>query len=120
GEGVLFDDTWSHEIKNECSETRVVLIVDILRPMRGMAGLVNWAMFLVGRYFYALIVSRKAHSFSLMIRAPRRDRCQYRLRMPRMNKSDRPRLACESRTPSSVGLLWGMERTRYRGRRRPG
>src|SRR5215813_10642588 len=45
GEGVLFDDTWSHEIKNECSEIRVVLIVDILRPMRGMAGLVNWAMF---------------------------------------------------------------------------
>ena len=69
GESVLFDDTWSHEIKNECSETRVVLIVDILRPMRGMAGLVNWAMFLVGRFTYAFIVSRKAHSFSRVIRA---------------------------------------------------
>jgi aspartyl/asparaginyl beta-hydroxylase (cupin superfamily) len=76
GESVLFDDTWSHEIKNECSEIRVVLIVDILRPMRGMAGMVNWAMFLVGHYTYALIVSRKAHGFSRMIRARPEDRRQ--------------------------------------------
>jgi aspartyl/asparaginyl beta-hydroxylase (cupin superfamily) len=58
GESVLFDDTWSHEIKNESSEIRVVLIVDILRTMRAIAGLVNWAMFLADRFTYALIVQR--------------------------------------------------------------
>jgi len=71
GESVLFDDTWSHEIKNNCSEIRVVLIVDILRPMSGIAGLVNRAMSLLGRFTYAYVVSRKAQSFSRIIVAQR-------------------------------------------------
>jgi aspartyl/asparaginyl beta-hydroxylase (cupin superfamily) len=33
GESVLFDDTWDHEVYNQCDEDRVVLIVDIRRPM---------------------------------------------------------------------------------------
>lgn len=33
GEGVIFDDSWDHEVINEAKEERVVLIVDILRPM---------------------------------------------------------------------------------------
>jgi aspartyl/asparaginyl beta-hydroxylase (cupin superfamily) len=33
GESVLFDDSWDHEVYNECAEDRVVLIVDIRRPM---------------------------------------------------------------------------------------
>ncbi|MBI1182638.1 aspartyl/asparaginyl beta-hydroxylase domain-containing protein [bacterium] len=32
-ESVLFDDSWSHEVVNHCKERRVILIVDILRPM---------------------------------------------------------------------------------------
>lgn len=32
-ESVLFDDTWDHEVINHSEEERVVLIVDILRPM---------------------------------------------------------------------------------------
>jgi aspartate beta-hydroxylase/beta-hydroxylase len=33
GESVLFDDSWEHEVRNECPGDRVVLIVDIRRPM---------------------------------------------------------------------------------------
>jgi aspartyl/asparaginyl beta-hydroxylase (cupin superfamily) len=33
GESVLFDDSWNHEVYNQCEEDRVVLIVDIRRPM---------------------------------------------------------------------------------------
>jgi aspartyl/asparaginyl beta-hydroxylase (cupin superfamily) len=33
GESVLFDDSWNHEVFNESEEMRVVLVVDVLRPM---------------------------------------------------------------------------------------
>ena len=33
GESVLFDDSWEHEVYNQCDRDRVVLIVDIRRPM---------------------------------------------------------------------------------------
>jgi aspartyl/asparaginyl beta-hydroxylase (cupin superfamily) len=33
GESILFDDSWDHEVINNATEDRVVLIVDIRRPM---------------------------------------------------------------------------------------
>ena len=33
GESVIFDDSWEHEVYNRCDGDRVVLIVDIRRPM---------------------------------------------------------------------------------------
>lgn len=33
GESILIDDSWRHEVINNCKETRVVFIVDILRPL---------------------------------------------------------------------------------------
>lgn len=33
GESVLFDDSWDHEVYNHCKDDRVILIVDIRRPM---------------------------------------------------------------------------------------
>ncbi|MGH8128377.1 MAG: aspartyl/asparaginyl beta-hydroxylase domain-containing protein [Gammaproteobacteria bacterium] len=41
GEGVVFDDSWPHEVENHSSESRVVLIVDMPRPLPFMANLVN-------------------------------------------------------------------------------
>ena len=32
-ESVLFDDTWEHEVINSCDSSRVVLIIDLLRPL---------------------------------------------------------------------------------------
>lgn len=33
GEGFLFDDTWNHEVFNTCAQDRVILMVDVLRPL---------------------------------------------------------------------------------------
>jgi len=41
GEGVLFDDSWPHEVINHSREPRVVLIVDLPRPMPLVPKLVN-------------------------------------------------------------------------------
>jgi aspartyl/asparaginyl beta-hydroxylase (cupin superfamily) len=69
GEGVLFDDTWRHEIKNDCPDIRAVLIVDIPRPMTGIASLVSRSMVVLGRFTYARVVSSKARGFSRAIAA---------------------------------------------------
>lgn len=53
GEGVLFDDSWPHAVTNQCNQTRVVLIIDILRPMPFFPTLVNKFMTsLLARYTY--------------------------------------------------------------------
>lgn len=44
GEGVLFDDSWPHEVENASDETRVVLLIDILRPLPRIPDLVNRAI----------------------------------------------------------------------------
>lgn len=41
GEGVIFDDSWDHEVINHSKEERVVLIIDILRPMPKVPHAVN-------------------------------------------------------------------------------
>lgn len=41
GEALLFDDTWPHEVINRGTDTRAVLIVDVLRPMPFWPSLVN-------------------------------------------------------------------------------
>lgn len=33
GESILFDDSWEHQIYNQASDLRAVLIVDVLRPL---------------------------------------------------------------------------------------
>jgi len=33
GRGILFDDSWEHEVFNQAQEMRVIIVVDILRPM---------------------------------------------------------------------------------------
>lgn len=41
GKSILFDDTYRHEVKNETGETRVVLLIDIVRPLRFPGSWVN-------------------------------------------------------------------------------
>ncbi len=51
GESVLFDDSWNHEVMNTSASDRVVLIVDVRRPMPLPLAAVNrfveWVMRLV-------------------------------------------------------------------------
>jgi aspartyl/asparaginyl beta-hydroxylase (cupin superfamily) len=42
GQSILFDDSWNHEVVNRSDEVRVVLIVDVLRPMPWLYRLINW------------------------------------------------------------------------------
>ncbi|MGI9591260.1 MAG: aspartyl/asparaginyl beta-hydroxylase domain-containing protein [Myxococcota bacterium] len=53
GESILIDDSWEHEVRNESDGVRVVLIVDVLRPMPRYAHLANKLMALGARRVYA-------------------------------------------------------------------
>lgn len=41
GKGMLFDDTYQHEVWNNTDEVRVVLLMDVIRPMRFPGNLIN-------------------------------------------------------------------------------
>jgi aspartyl/asparaginyl beta-hydroxylase (cupin superfamily) len=41
GQSLLFDDSWNHEVYNQSEGERVVLIVDVLRPMPWPLALLN-------------------------------------------------------------------------------
>ena len=64
GEGVLFDDSWEHDIVNHADELRAVLIVDVLRPMSWPAHLMGKAIMFLARWIYALETHRRVKSFS--------------------------------------------------------
>jgi len=53
GGAILFDDTYDHEVLNTSAEERVVLVVDILRPMPPLAHSINRLVRVVSRYVYA-------------------------------------------------------------------
>ena len=42
GRSILFDDSWNHEVFNASDDLRVVLIVDVLRPMPASLHAMNW------------------------------------------------------------------------------
>ena len=44
GRSVLFDDSWNHEVFNSSDDLRVVLIVDVLRPMPFSLHAANWIL----------------------------------------------------------------------------
>lgn len=41
GRGILFDDTYRHEVWNNTDEVRVVLLMDVMRPMHFPGNLIN-------------------------------------------------------------------------------
>lgn len=45
GEGVLFDDMYVHWVENHCTSPRVVLFVDVRRPVSGLTALLSGALF---------------------------------------------------------------------------
>jgi aspartate beta-hydroxylase/beta-hydroxylase len=65
GEGVLFDDSWNHEVLNQSSSIRVVLLVDVLRPLPRLTHLLNLAWTRGVGYFYANNVISKLNDFGM-------------------------------------------------------
>ncbi len=54
GKAILFDDTLYHEVINRADEQRVILVIDVLRPMPKMAHLVNRVIvYGAAKYVYA-------------------------------------------------------------------
>jgi aspartyl/asparaginyl beta-hydroxylase (cupin superfamily) len=58
GKILVFDDTFEHEVWNDTDEERVVLFLDIERPMRVPGRLINWA-FLKGIRWTAYVQEAK-------------------------------------------------------------
>ena len=64
GEGVMFDDSWPHEVINRSREPRVVLIVDLPRPLPLLPRLVNnFLLWGVAAPSYANKVIAKADAY---------------------------------------------------------
>ncbi len=38
GEGILFDETYKHFVRNETNQDRIILFIDVKRPFRSVAG----------------------------------------------------------------------------------
>jgi ornithine lipid ester-linked acyl 2-hydroxylase len=58
GKILVFDDTFEHEVWNDTDEERVVLFLDVERPMRVPGRLINWA-FLKGIRWTAYVQEAK-------------------------------------------------------------
>ncbi|QEH37934.1 Aspartyl/Asparaginyl beta-hydroxylase [Aquisphaera giovannonii] len=59
GESILFDDSWDHEVYNSCTQDRVILIVDIRRPMPQPFDAVNRAAQAIMKPIYGGQIARK-------------------------------------------------------------
>jgi aspartate beta-hydroxylase/beta-hydroxylase len=59
GHGVLFDDSWDHEVINQSDSDRVVLIVDIRRPMPQPFDALNRFVISVMRMIYGKEIMKK-------------------------------------------------------------
>lgn len=59
GKSILFDDSWNHEVTNKSQSDRVVLIVDIRRPMPLPFGSVNRIVEFFMRLIYGKQVLKK-------------------------------------------------------------
>ncbi len=66
GKSTMLDDSWDHEVRNESDEPRVILIVDVLRPMPAYAHWVNKLMAAGARRIYAADLVRRLdrHGFA--------------------------------------------------------
>jgi len=53
GESMVFDDSWNHQVYNHCDEERVILVVDVLRPLPKLSHVFNRMFQLYARMFYA-------------------------------------------------------------------
>jgi aspartyl/asparaginyl beta-hydroxylase (cupin superfamily) len=63
GESVLFDDSWEHEVTNHSAFKRVVLIVDVLRPLPWGLHALNVVFAWLARAFYARRMVRRMKEF---------------------------------------------------------
>ncbi|MDP9840611.1 aspartyl/asparaginyl beta-hydroxylase (cupin superfamily) [Neorhizobium huautlense] len=74
GESVLFDDSWNHEVINDSAHMRVILMVDIRRPMPWPLTGIARLMELTARYHYA---TRIVQNMNALLPPPRGEVAPY-------------------------------------------
>jgi len=57
---LLFDDSWNHEVINQCPQERVILVVDIYRPMPTIPAKINSLLtkYLIKRFYAEKILEK--------------------------------------------------------------
>jgi len=72
GQSVIFDDTFNHEVWNDTDETRVVLFVDVLRPLPSPYDAINRAIVkAIGYSPFVLDAKRNQEAWEARYRARR-------------------------------------------------
>jgi ornithine lipid ester-linked acyl 2-hydroxylase len=72
GQSMVFDDTFNHEVWNDTDETRVVLFVDVLRPLpQPEATLNRWIVKAIGYSPFVLDAKRNQEAWEARYRARR-------------------------------------------------
>jgi len=61
GESIVFDDSWEHQVYNEADDIRVVLIVDVLRPLPALPRALNRLVRAYLRLHYARFTLRQPY-----------------------------------------------------------
>jgi ornithine lipid ester-linked acyl 2-hydroxylase len=75
GKSLVFDDTFNHEVWNDTDETRVVLFVDVLRPLPFPESLINRAILKAISYSpFVLDAKRNQRAWEERYRARRAER----------------------------------------------
>lgn len=61
GKVLIFDDSYEHEAWNRSAQTRVVLFVDFVKPLRFPASFVNWLLLNIAAFTPFIREGKKAH-----------------------------------------------------------
>jgi ornithine lipid ester-linked acyl 2-hydroxylase len=73
GKSMIFDDTFNHEVWNDTDETRVVLFVDVLRPLPEPEATINWLIVkAIGYSPFVLDAKRNQEAWEARFRERRR------------------------------------------------
>jgi beta-hydroxylase len=74
GRSLIFDDTYNHEVWNDTDETRVVLFVDVIRPLPFPESLLNRLVIkAIAISPFVLDAKRNQHAWEARFRAQRPD-----------------------------------------------
>ncbi|MHB8233624.1 MAG: aspartyl/asparaginyl beta-hydroxylase domain-containing protein, partial [Solirubrobacteraceae bacterium] len=72
GKSMIFDDTFNHEVWNDTDETRVVLFVDVLRPLPEPESTINrWIVKAIGYSPFVLDAKRNQEAWERRYRERR-------------------------------------------------
>ncbi|MEO6166219.1 MAG: aspartyl/asparaginyl beta-hydroxylase domain-containing protein [Chitinophagales bacterium] len=69
---ILFDDSWNHQVTNECNSERIILVVDIYRPLPRVPAKVNYLLshHLIKKFYAEKILEKISTETSITTEQP--------------------------------------------------